>query len=228
MKKSAIFVLVFFIGILLIGNSLAADSVASTGEQSVEGIRGDLEEGKEKIDDAKDVIEGDKEDYLSQEWKKIIRSKPVFREVDQTLSVFSFVFEIFMNEPYSLSFRFFIVLFLWIFTFINLIFLLRSLFFTGWLGYVIALALTLLLGLIGFFQFLYSLLGSFVGIFSGWKKWLVFVAIFVIFGILTNLRNKLSKYLEKQKEEYAKKQEETDRWFLNKLVSIYKKHATAV
>ena len=189
-------------------------------------ISSELEGQIEKIEQTKDKLENLKDtdtNYLAEEWKKMIINNPISGAINNFLEFLSPLFKVLIQEPYTLSWKFFIILLLWIFLFLNLSALLKSSLFEGWIGYAIGLIVTVLLAYVKSFKIFYSFLVSIVDLFTGWTKWLIIGLIIIAFIVLEFSRTYFSKYLEKQKQGFEKEREKTNRGFLNKIISVYKK-----
>lgn len=214
MKKS-VFIFILF---------LAFFSFVSAGDAF--GITDKLEEGAEKVEEAKDKIEGLKDtdtSYLVGEWARMIRNNPVAGTVEKGFNFLSPVFKILIQESYSFSWKFFILLIIWIFVFFNLSDLLSKSLFEGWLGWAIGLVVTTILAFVGFFQTIYSYFLGFITMFEGWKKWIIIGTFVLAILLLGKFRGYFTEYLEEQKKKEAKDREKFNRWLLNKIVSVFKK-----
>ena len=184
---------------------------------NAQDISSELEGQIEKIKQTQDKLENLKDtntSYLAEEWKKIIIKNPISGAINNFLEFLSPLFKVLMQEHYSLSWKFFIILLLWVFLFLNLSALLKSSLFEGWIGYAIGLIVTILLAYTGFFRMFYSFLVSIVDLFTGWTKWLIIGLIIISFIILEFSRTYFLKYLRKQKEGLEKEREKMDRSFL--------------
>src|SRR3989344_7818065 len=78
---------------------------------------------EKSINDIKDKIDGlprdseqIKDRYLTQEWSKFIENNKVLGPVHKSFIAYSLPFIIIFGEPYTVSFTFIVVVFLWIFT----------------------------------------------------------------------------------------------------------------
>jgi|TARA_B100001971_G_C18002052_1_gene437843 hypothetical protein len=213
MKKRLIIFLFLFLIFLQIS------FIQSLPLDNLEGQIEKIEQTQDKLENLKDTNTS----YLAEEWKKMIIKNPISGAINNFLEFLSPLFKVLMQEPYTLSWKFFIILLLWIFLFLNLSALLKSSLFEGWIGYALGLIVTLLLAYTGFFKIFYSFLISIVDLFTGWTKWLIIGLIIIAFIILEFFRTYFSKYLRKQKEGVEKEREKTNRSFLNKITSIYKK-----
>ena len=186
----------------------------------------DLDEKVEKIEDTREKIEGLKDtdtSYLVGKWKGVFRNNSVTGTVDKGFNFLSPVFKILIKEDYSLSWRFFIIFFFWIFIFLNISNLFSKSLFEGWLGWAIGLVVTTLLAFVGTFQFTYNYFLGFVTMFEGWKKWAIIGVVILVLFLAGKFRGYFTLYLEEQKNKAEKDKEKFNRWLLNKIASIYKK-----
>lgn len=112
MRKESILALIFFI-FLLSAFFVWAEPLPFSGNdsQNIHDLERTAEFG-EKISD-----ETTREAYLRQEWGILLQNSSFGRGVSRTSEVlenFNFLFKIFLNIDYSLSWAFFFTLFLWI------------------------------------------------------------------------------------------------------------------
>ena len=214
MKKSLVCLLLLF----LIFSFVSAEDVF--------GIKDNLDENVEKLEETKEKIEGLKDtdtNYFAEKWKGIFRNNLVTETVDKGFSFLSPVFKILIQEPYSLSWRFFIILIIWIFVFWNVSKFFNSLLFQNLIGWGIGFVTTFILSYFGFFHGIYDFLSKLIIQFSGWQKYAIIGVI--IFGLfILQLFNQLfAKYAFEQKKKSEKEKEKFNRWVLDKITSIYKK-----
>jgi len=213
---------VVFLFVILLFASFFCFGSSQDLEGDIDNTMDSLEEKEKNIEDLteKDI----QSDYLKQEWVKIIRENAVLGKIDKLFTAISPVFVFLIKEPYSLSFRFFFLLFLGFFIFVNIYNILRGAFFKTSVSYLISLVLLMILAFTGFFQIFYSFLLGLFNVFSGFMKWIIIFVSIGIFLFIEFFVKKVTKSIRKEKEKEEKEREKENRTFLDKIVSIFKEN----
>ena len=199
------FVLFGFILLNLFGFGLVSSEVYDLEDQ-VEGISDKAED----ISELPDRIQT-KWDYLGEEWKKNILKNNFVSSVDGFFSKASFIFEIFLNEPYNFSFSFFLVLLFWVVLLVLMFKLIKDMeIFPGSVSFILPLLVMMLISRTGTIHNVVGFFGNlFVFFETPWVKaifgLIIFILIVLVFrfeGVISELYRqevkKIEKYEEKQ------------------------------
>jgi hypothetical protein len=120
-------------------------------------------------------------DYLAQTWKNLLVKHPSVSKIDGFFKQTGLVFSVLFARPYELSLTLFVVMFLWIVTFLALpayfIF-----FKDAWARYVLSFGLTVGLAHIRLFSFLATSLVSLTFLRTEWW-WELLATIFIFLGV---------------------------------------------
>lgn len=118
MKKVGILLLALLILNLFSGTLVKAqDAMPSELVTGVEKIQNISEQGKDTYGKLTDE---EKRNYLFDEWKKIFMENKAFSIINSILTQFSFIFRIFLGEPYSISGILVIMVVLWFLLFFKI------------------------------------------------------------------------------------------------------------
>lgn len=188
-----------------------------------------IDEGFEKLDSAKDQAERfkdaasyneSKSTFLVNQWSKTLEGTilgNILKGIDSFLTVLSPVFKIFLGQGYTLSWAFFIALFMW-----GLIFMIiyRPLKATvplqQWVPLVIAIATTTLISYTGVIEksiFFFTTLIT--------NIWVLGIAVFVTL-IIAMIYSRLMKRFGKQLEEKRREEKEMQREEKDQMIDVIK------
>ena len=78
--------------------------------QDMGDLEDQIQEGVDRIEDAKGIFDEGKWDYLGREWKEILLKRKFVSAIDGFFTKISILFKILFGEPYSLSLPLFFVI----------------------------------------------------------------------------------------------------------------------
>lgn len=207
MKKREYFILVFVLVSVLFCFSLVSCAVEDSLGESIEKV----EKVADTVEKAQDVkYWEEKWDYLGNEWKNIFLKNKGVAFLDMVLTKISIVFRIFFGVPYSFSFVFLSVVFLWIYFYFHISDLLSSTgFFESGISYLGGLAVCMILAQFRFFEAIILVVGRLI--FSPEYAWTRILILLLAFGMLwffSHLNKRFSAYLRLKRKRVKEKSAE--------------------
>ncbi len=146
----------------------------------------------------------------------------LFSFINKIFNFLSPLFSLFFREAYSLSPRFFIIFFLWLFIFIISSKILKDSFIEGFKGYIAGFIIAWLVGLSGTYHQVYFFAFGFIDMFSGSIRWLIILVIIIVLIIITKL---IWNIFSGKSEKIKKEQEKIDRERLHETAEVQRKFA---
>lgn len=216
MKKIGILILV----LILFGTFVFAQDIKDTLGENVEK----LGEGKEKIENFQDKANELKDSdsgILSERLKEKLLDLSFVEKIDILFKKSSGFFNLIIGEPYEFSFKFFLILTLWVFVFINTSILLQEFFpdkITGWL---VGFFVTIFLAYFKLFELFYQLLGMIVSVFKSGEILIIILLTIILFAILVLLRRFVVESIEEEKELMEKEEAKQDAKFFRRMLRIF-------
>ncbi len=177
----------------------------------------ELEQTKEKIDNATKTIEElreeERQEYLLNQTRDMLLKNPVVKTLDSFFTKISIVFRVLFGEPYSLSLTLFILIIFYIWFTILMSELLGAFgFLPKKTSFWLALGFSIILAQLSFFRFIVDFSLALVFARETWiaRIIIIFGVIFVLvlFGMI---QKQFAKYLEQKKEEKQKAETEAAR-----------------
>ncbi len=237
MKKVGVSLLIM----LLVINSFISVSLVSA--QNLPGNLEDIdktlpvidkiEEGKEKVANlTADQLKNETTwQYLSRKWKEILLKNKVVSGIDGFFSKkgVSLVFRIIFGEPYSLSFKLFVIIIIW-FWFLFIFLKLRKLLpLSGWICLLIAFALVVVFAQI---HIISELSKAILWIIFAKKAWwwnlimatLAIVALLFIYYFSVMISQASEKAKKKAKERKTEQRQKELKGFTDEVRELYTSH----
>ncbi len=205
-KKILIIFSILILSIFLISNLNSVKAETAPGLPS--GLDKDPEELKEELKNKTQT----KWDYLSNEWIKILKDKPLIKQIDSFFEKISILFRILFGMPYSFSITLLGIFFLWVFLaletgeIIN-----KSGLIKGWSAYAGGFLFSILLAQLQILKIIVNFLGWLLFLEKPWYWDLSVILIIILAFVLLYFSSKtLSTYLEKRRKQKAEKETESN------------------
>lgn len=204
MSKNKLFFVFIIIFLFLIFANILIKAQDTYLPPEVKGVE-KLQNITEKLTD-----EETREEYLKQEWQKILKENKVVAAIDSFCTKYSIFFRIVFGMPYSLSLTLVFVIVLWLFIALTISDITRKgLGFLEGLSYILGIVAAVVLAqlqiLRRFSAFLVELIISREAF---WARFIVFMIIIAILILLYYFKGGLSQALEQRRKKL--KEEETE------------------
>lgn len=211
MRKGGIGLLVLGI-ILLSGFAFAAESGLDRLNEQIEEInkaKGEVEKTASDIDNAK-------WEYLSAKWNQTLMGNKYVRAVDGFLNKIDFVFIVLLGQDYSLSFNFFMPLFLWFIFWYVLYDLFKDFSsFSKRTALFISLGLTIIIGQLGILRLTSEGIFRIMFYKSGWWPFISTVLLVIVLVLIIGVLGLLGKQNRARKKKFDEMMAQADRKILH-------------
>ncbi len=87
---------------------------------SAQDLAGRIDETRDNLENTREVVDEAKYNFLSDQWKEVFLQNKFVAAMDQRLQDINILFVVFFGRNYSLSLEMFLVLLMWLFTFLSL------------------------------------------------------------------------------------------------------------